>query len=75
MNSIHTVPRYRESALFTIDMQHDLLDGQRFEIAGTSAVVPTISRVAQFFRKMGRPIIHVVRLYRPDGSNAELTLE
>ena len=73
MNSTHTMPRYAESALITIDMQRDFLDGRPFEIVGTSAVVPTISRLVQFFRTKTRPIIHVVRLYRADGSNADIS--
>ena len=73
MNSTHTVPLYAESALITIDMQRDFLDGQPFEIVGTLAVVPTISRLLQFFRTNMRPIIHVVRLYRADGTNVDIS--
>lgn len=72
MDSIYTTPRYDESALITIDMQRDFLDGQPFEIPGTLAVVPAIDRVARFFRTKGRPIVHVIRLYRADGSNVDL---
>ena len=31
-----------------------------------------MARLCQAFRESGRPIVHVLRLYRPDGSNAEL---
>jgi nicotinamidase-related amidase len=63
--------RLLRGALVTIDTQADTLDGQPLEVAGTSAVVPNIGRLGQAFRGAGRPIVHVVRLYRADGSNAE----
>jgi nicotinamidase-related amidase len=65
------VPHLERSVLVTIDVQTDTLDGQPLEIPGTSAVVPAIARLAEAFRAASRPIIHVVRLYRADGSNAE----
>jgi nicotinamidase-related amidase len=66
-----TAPQYAHSALITIDVQQDFLDGEPFEIAGTSAAIPSMTRLTGFFRHKNRPIVHVVRLYRPDGSNAE----
>ena len=68
----NTAPQYEHAALLTIDVQRDTLDGQPFEIPGTSAIVPRIARLAAFFRSQRRPIIHVVRLYKPDGSNVDL---
>ena len=65
-------PEYERAALITIDVQRDTLDGQPFEIRGTSAVVPRIVRLLQCFRSRPQPIIHVVRLYKPDGSNVDL---
>jgi len=44
------------------------LDGQPLEIPGTSAAVSKIAALAAAFRKAGRPIVHVVRLYRADGT-------
>ena len=70
MNEAHR-PRFGSSALLTIDTQADTLDGQPLEIAGSSAAVPNIARLARAFRRAGRPIVHVVRLYKADGSNAE----
>ena len=57
----------------TIDVQRDTLDGEPLEVPGTSGVVPAIARLADAFRRAGRPVIHVVRLYLADGSNAELS--
>jgi nicotinamidase-related amidase len=66
-----SLPAFDAAALVTIDVQRDTLDGQVLEIPGTSAVVPRIARLATAFRAADRPIVHVVRLYRADGSNAE----
>ena len=60
------------TALITIDIQRDTLDGQPFEIPGTSAILPEVLRLLNFFRKQSWPIIHIVRLYKPDGSNVDL---
>jgi nicotinamidase-related amidase len=66
-----TAPGWATAALVTIDVQTDTLDGRPLEIPGTSAAVPAIARLAGAFRAAGRPIVHVVRLYVADGSNAE----
>src|SRR5207237_1703894 len=68
----HLAPDFTRVALVTIDTQQDTLDGQPFEIPGTSAALPELQRLAEAFRATGRPIVHVVRLYRPDGSNVDL---
>ena len=67
-----TAPEYAKAALLTIDVQNDTLDGQPFEIRGTSQALPTIGEIASVFRQLARPIVHVLRIYLPDGSNAEL---
>ncbi|WP_228011496.1 isochorismatase family cysteine hydrolase [Nonomuraea phyllanthi] len=41
------------------------------DIAGTTEVLPAVRRLADVFRREGRPVVHIVRLYLPDGSNAE----
>jgi nicotinamidase-related amidase len=68
----YVAPEWNSSALVTIDTQVDTLDGQPLEIPGTSAAVPQIVRLATAFRNAGRPIVHVVRLYRRDGSNVDI---
>jgi nicotinamidase-related amidase len=70
--SRYTDPEYHRSALITIDVQCDTLDGGSFEVPGTSALLPRIGRLAATFRSRGAPIIHVVRIYKPDGSNVDL---
>ncbi len=72
MDPSSLAPDFASVALVTIDTQRDTLDGQPFEVPGTSAALPEMRRLAAAFRATGRPIVHVVRLYRPDGSNVDL---
>jgi nicotinamidase-related amidase len=68
-----TEPHFRSSALLTIDVQNDFtLAGAPAEIPGTTAVLPRIVSLLRVYRARGLPIVHIVRLYAPDGSNAEL---
>ncbi|UQX09533.1 cysteine hydrolase family protein [Candidatus Mycobacterium methanotrophicum] len=64
-------PHLESAAVLTIDVQVDTLDGGALEIAGTSAAVPRIAQLCRAFRDAGHPIVHIVRLYSADGSNAE----
>ncbi len=68
----YTAPDYQHAALLTIDVQHSTLEGGSFEIRGTREAALRIKDVASLFRENRWPIVHVVRLYEPDGSNAEL---
>ena len=68
----YTEPDLASCALITIDTQCDVLDGAPLEIPGTSAALPAMATLAQAFRDSGRPIVHVVRIYEPDGSNVDL---
>lgn len=73
MRDEYTSPDWVNAALITIDTQKDFtLPGTPSEIAGTAEVVPTMHRLVEAFREAGRPIVHVVRLYRPDGSNVDM---
>ena len=67
-----TEPQFEHAALVTIDVQRDTLDGQPFEIPGTSTALPRIAELCAEFRARSLPIVHILRLYLPDGSNAEL---
>jgi nicotinamidase-related amidase len=68
----YTTPEFAAAALITIDTQRDVLDGGALEVAGTSAVLPQLRVLVNAFRAAHRPIVHVVRLYQPDGSNVDL---
>jgi nicotinamidase-related amidase len=64
----------RKYALIIIDMQNDfVLPGAPFCIAGAYATIPSIKRLLDFFREKGWPVFHVIREYRADGSDIELT--
>ncbi len=68
----HTAPNFAAAALITIDTQRDVLDGGPFEIPETSAALGAMQALACAFREAGRPIVHIVRLYEPDGTNVDL---
>jgi nicotinamidase-related amidase len=67
----YTAPAFAAAALVTVDTQRDVLDDGGFPIPGTSAALPAIRRLVEAFREARRPIVHVVRIYEQDGSNAE----
>ena len=68
----YTAPEFDRVALITIDLQRCTLAGQSFEIPGTSDAIPPVAMLADAFRSAELPIVHVIRLYKPDGSNADL---
>jgi nicotinamidase-related amidase len=69
----YTEPHFNTSALITIDTQNDFtLDGSPFKIEGTLDVIANMVRLLRAFRQQELTVIHVVRLYHCDGSNAEL---
>lgn len=73
MTDPYTRPMPGSAALVLIDVQRDFYaDGAPLPIEGTSAAIPAMARLASEFRERALPIVHVVRLYRPDGSNADL---
>jgi nicotinamidase-related amidase len=65
-------PDPTRSLLLTIDVQVDFtVPGAPAEIPGTAAAVPNMARLLHAFRAARRPIAHMVRLYKPDGSNVD----
>lgn len=70
---MYTLPDWSASALITIDTQNDFtLPGAPAEIKGTFDVLPNMKRLLDLYRVSNLPIIHVIRLYREDGSNADI---
>jgi nicotinamidase-related amidase len=68
-----TVAHWATSALLTIDMQRDFSEPDApGYVAGTEAIIPALCALTEAFRRAHRPVFHAVRLYLPDGSNAEL---
>lgn len=69
----YLTPDAAHAVVLTIDTQRDFtLPGAPAEIPGTMAVVPQMVRLLDAFRRVGKPIIHVVRLYREGGANVDL---
>jgi nicotinamidase-related amidase len=72
MTNPYTHPRAASAALVLIDVQRDTYaDGAPLHVSGTAEAIPAMARLAAAFRERGRPIVHAVRLYRPDGSNVD----
>jgi nicotinamidase-related amidase len=69
--SNHLDPDWESVALITVDIQRDLLDGRPHQIPGTSAAAKVAAAVCEVFRRARRPIVHIVRHYRNDGSNVD----
>lgn len=68
----YTRPDADRAALLTIDVQSDFTrPGAPAEIDGTVEAVPAMERIVEAFRSSNRPMVHVVRLYRADGSNVD----
>lgn len=71
--SRYTEPEWEKSALLTIDVQRDFsLQDAPAEVPGTLDIVPHIGELLECYRAQGLPVIHIVRLYRDDGSNVDL---
>ena len=66
-------PDPRRCALLTIDVQNDVTSATSpIAVPGTDEWVPAMAEIARGFRARALPVVHVVRLYKADGSNAEL---
>jgi nicotinamidase-related amidase len=73
MTDPYTRPQPGSAALVLIDVQRDFYaDDAPLPVEGTAAAIPAMARLATEFRDRALPIVHVVRLYRPDGSNADM---
>lgn len=69
----YLAPERGRSALVTIDAQRDFaLPNGPGRVGGSPTVVSAMAKLAATFRDAGRPIFHMVRLYRCDGSNVDL---
>jgi nicotinamidase-related amidase len=69
----YTAPEWERSALVVVDVQNDfVLPAGAMPVDGTELLLPTMAEVAAAFRSAGRPIVHVVRLYVPGGSDVDL---
>ncbi len=72
MRDPHTAPQWGRAALLTIDVQEDFgRPGSATWSPDKELVIPVMARLLGLFRGEGLPVVHIVRLYRPDGSNAD----
>ncbi|GAB5471706.1 MAG: cysteine hydrolase [Rhodospirillales bacterium] len=70
----YTVPQRSRAALLTINAQVDFLDPESpLRTAGMQSALPAVQRLVEGFRDYALPIVHCVRLYRPDGSNVDIS--
>ena len=67
----YTAPEVDRSALVLIDVQNDFVSGAAV-VDGTAERIEVMARLAALFRAAGRPIVHIVRLYVPGGSDVDL---
>jgi nicotinamidase-related amidase len=58
-------------ASITLGIQRETREGQPLEIPGRSAALPNMQFLLDAFRRYERPIVHVVRLHKPDDSNVD----
>lgn len=60
------------TALVIVDMINEFAHPEgRLLVAGAPGTIPRLAAVLAAFRRAGRPVIHVVRQHRPDGSDVE----
>jgi nicotinamidase-related amidase len=68
----YTAPQWDRAALLTVDVQEDFgRPGSATWSPDKDRAVPAVAGLADLFRREGLPVVHIVRLYRSDGSNAD----
>lgn len=73
MKDKYTTPNFTQCAVITIDTQNDFsLPGAVAEIKGTNEVIPRMKSILEACRNKQIPIIHVIRVYKEDGSNVDI---
>lgn len=70
----YTSPNWSNAILMTIDTQNDFVlpDAPPARIDGTWEVTSKIRELLQVFRQNNLPILHIIRLYKADGSNVDI---
>ena len=72
MTDRYTEPHWDRAVLLTVDVQEDFRrPGSATWSPDKDLVIPAMARLLALFRERGMPVIHVVRLYLPDGTNAD----
>jgi len=72
MTDRYTEPHWDRAVLLTVDVQEDFVrPGSATWSPDKELVIPAMARLLALFRERGMPVIHVVRLYLPDGTNSD----
>jgi nicotinamidase-related amidase len=67
-------PNLKKATIITIDTQNDFsLPGAVAEIKGTYDVLPNMVKILNACRENNVPIIHVIRIYKEDASNVDIS--
>jgi nicotinamidase-related amidase len=75
MNTLasYTIPDAGKSVLLTIDVQKDFTEADGTSpIPGTKSCTRAMKQILEAYRRNNLPIVHVIRLYKTDGTNADL---
>ncbi|HDQ92834.1 MAG TPA: cysteine hydrolase, partial [Synergistetes bacterium] len=67
-----TRPDPSRMAMLSVDIQREFQPGGPSGREENALTIPSSALLAGAFRKAPKPLIHVVRLYLPDGSNADM---
>lgn len=67
-----TKPDPSRMALLTIDVQREFQPGGSSGRPENALAVPAASKIAAAFRRADKPVIHIVRIYLAEGSNADI---
>jgi len=71
--AFYCVPERSKSALITVSAQQDFLrSNSPIKACGAVSAKPALHRLVTGVRHQNVPILHAVRLYRPDGSNVDV---
>ena len=69
----YCVPERDKVALLTVSAQEDFVrPDSPIKSSGAMQAKPALHRLVNGFRRAAVPILHSVRLYRPDGSNVDV---
>ena len=73
LERMETVLAGKGHGLIIIDMQNDFVRGDSpCRVGYAQNIIPSTVEALELFRRKNLPIFHVIRQYRPDGSDVEL---
>jgi len=62
----------KKTALLIIDMQNDFVgDSAILRVEGADAIIAPLGSILNHFREKKLPVIHILRIHRPGGSDVE----